>query len=121
MYEKLTKCPNFTRFLPEKLEKIPEFLQYFFRKINKIPEFYTIFARKNARMLHNNCPKNIFPNFRGGALCAPPPVSYAYNNTISAEKSGTGTSKQRTSTTGVVSRRLKQGVVSSSAGYLGTH
>jgi len=48
----------------------------FARKINKIPEFYMIFARKNARIFHNNCPKNIFfSNFRGAR--APPPFSYA--------------------------------------------
>jgi len=49
----------------------------FARKIYKIPEFYMIFARKNARILHNNCPKNIF--FRNlGARALLPPVSYAY-------------------------------------------
>ena len=32
----------------------------FARKIYKIPEFHMIFARKNARVLRNNCPKNIF-------------------------------------------------------------
>jgi len=55
----------------------------FARKIYKVPEFYMIFARKNARILHNNCPTNIFPNFRGEAHApsAPllPPVSSAYD------------------------------------------
>ena len=39
-----------------------------------------IFARKNARILPNNCPKNIFPHFRGGGARAPPALvsSYAY-------------------------------------------
>jgi len=32
------------------------------RKINNIPEFYMIFAR----ILNNNCPKNIFPFFGVG-------------------------------------------------------
>jgi len=33
--------------------------------------------QQNARILNNNCPKNIFPNFR--KTRAPlPPVSYAY-------------------------------------------
>jgi len=27
---------------------------------------------KNARILHNNCPKNIFPNFRGARAPLPP-------------------------------------------------
>jgi len=46
MYEKLTKFPNFTRFLPE-----------------------------NARILHNNWPKKIFPDFffGGGARALPAP------------------------------------------------
>ena len=60
MYEKLTKCPNFTRFLPEKLtSKLPEFLYYLVKKLKltkflnftwffsrKMPEFYIIIARK---------------------------------------------------------------------------
>jgi len=45
MYEKLTKCPNFTWFLTEKLSKYPNFMT-FARKINKIPEFCIIFAWK---------------------------------------------------------------------------
>jgi len=41
-------------------------------KIDKIPEFYMmIFARKNARILHNNCPKNIFPDFWGARAPCP--------------------------------------------------
>ena len=31
-----------------------------------MPAFYTNLARKNTRILHNNCPKNIFPNLGGG-------------------------------------------------------
>jgi len=46
----------------------------FARKINKIPYFYAIFAGINARILHKNCPKKIFPNF-GGTRARP--VSYA--------------------------------------------
>jgi len=45
MYEKLTKCPNFTWFLPKTLSKYPNFM-ILARKINKIPKFYEIFARK---------------------------------------------------------------------------
>ena len=41
-----------------------------------------IFAGKMSENLHNNCPKNIFPNFRGHVpptlAPPPPPVSYAY-------------------------------------------
>ena len=56
MYEKLTKCPNFTRFLPEnyqntlifmifagKNEQNPRILHDFARRM---PEFYIIIARK---------------------------------------------------------------------------
>ena len=46
-----------------------------------MPEFYMIFARKNARILHNNCPKNIFSRFffwGGGARALYAPVSHAY-------------------------------------------
>jgi len=54
----------------------------FVRKMYKIPEFYMIFARKNARILHNNCPKKIFFPifffFGGGAREPLPPVFYAY-------------------------------------------
>jgi len=46
-YEKLTKCPNFTLFLPEKLAKYPNFYDICpNRKVNKISEFHMIFARK---------------------------------------------------------------------------
>jgi len=84
MYEKLTKCPNFRWVLPDKLSKYPNFM-IFVRKITKFSKF-TWFLPENARILHNNCPENIFPEFRRGgghvpsALCAPPlpPVSYAY-------------------------------------------
>jgi len=55
-----------TKFLPEKyvlkICKVPEFYMILARKIIKIPEFYDI-CPKNARILHNNFPKNIFPEF----------------------------------------------------------
>ena len=50
----------------------------FARKIDKIPEFYMIFARENARILHNNCPKNIFPICWGHV--PPSAVSYTYGS-----------------------------------------
>ena len=54
----------------------PTFYDIYPKKINKIPEFYMIFARKNARILHNNCPKKIFSRFffGGGAHALPAPV-----------------------------------------------
>jgi len=56
---------------------MPEFYMILSRKINKILEFYTIFAR-NARTLHNNCPKKFFSRFffgGGGGTCPPCPQS----------------------------------------------
>jgi len=50
----------------------------FAQKINKIPEFLHDFYPKNARILHNNCPKNIFPEFLGGTCPSCSPISYAY-------------------------------------------
>jgi len=66
--------------LPEKyvlkISKMPEFYVILARKIIKYLTFYYIcpknlqisrilldFCQKNARILHNNCPKNIFPEF----------------------------------------------------------
>jgi len=66
MSEKLTKCPNFTRFLPEKLPKYPNFHgRLFARKINKIPEFYMIFARKMPEVYIIIARKIFLPKFRG--------------------------------------------------------
>ena len=69
-----------------KISKMPKFYKILARKIIKIPEFYDIcpknlqnfrishdFCPKNARILHNNCPKNIFSRILGGGA-----VSYAY-------------------------------------------
>jgi len=41
-----------------------------------MPEFYMIFAGKNARILHNNCPENIFFQifFLGGGGGHVPPL-----------------------------------------------
>jgi len=60
---KITKCPNCTWFLTEKLTKFPNFAWYF--------------CPKNDRILHNNCPKNIFPDFffGGGGHVPPNPPS----------------------------------------------
>jgi len=41
-------------------------------KLSKYPNFYDI-CPKNARILHNNCPKNICPFFLGGGTRAPIP------------------------------------------------
>ena len=81
MYEKLTKCPNFTRFLCEKSSKYPNFLWYLPEKLTKFSNF-TILS-ENARIIHN-FPKNIFPDFffGGGGMCPLAPlllVSYPYD------------------------------------------
>jgi len=62
MYEKLTKCLNFTRFLPEKLSQYQNFY-YICPKNEKISLILRDFCPKNARNLHKNCPKNVFPEF----------------------------------------------------------
>ena len=66
MYQKLTECPNFTWYLAEKLTKFPNF---------------TWFLPGNARISHDNCPKNISRIFRGERGTCPsllPPISYAH-------------------------------------------
>ena len=70
------------------------------KKISKYRNFYDIcpenkqnsrilhdfFCAKTARILHNNCPKNIFLNFRGGggarAPCPPSPTPISANLTL---------------------------------------
>ena len=61
--------------LARKISKILEFFKITFSlKINKIPEF-TWFLLKNARILHNNCPKNILSRILGGHVPHPLPHS----------------------------------------------
>ena len=70
--------PEFHTILVRKIIKIPaRIFMTFARKFKKIIEFYTIFARKNAWILHNNCPKNIFPEFFG-AHCPPSPTPMGF-------------------------------------------
>ena len=69
---------------------MPEFYQILARKLAKYPDFYDIYPKnlqnsrishvcpKNARILRNNCPKNIFPRILEGHVPPLPPVSYAY-------------------------------------------
>jgi len=58
---KINIMPEFYMNLVRKISNTGIFI-IFFRKINTIPEFYMIFAKK-ARVLHNNCLKNISPKF----------------------------------------------------------
>jgi len=51
--------PEFYKILARKIIKIPEFLWYLPEKFTKFPNF-TWFLPENARILRNNCPKNIF-------------------------------------------------------------
>ena len=78
---KIFKKLKFYVIFARKIIKMPEFLWYLREKINKIPTFYMTFARKNARILHDNCPKNIFRFLfcgGGGHVPSPVAVSYAY-------------------------------------------
>jgi len=59
---KINKMPEFYVILARKIIKIPDFFLIFTRKINKFPNF-TRFLPENDRILHNDCPKNIFPDF----------------------------------------------------------
>ena len=68
--------PEFYMILDRKVSKIPEFLLYPPQKKQNSRILYD-FCPKSARILHYNCPKNIFPEFYGGT-CPPAPVSYAY-------------------------------------------
>ena len=73
MYEKLTKCPNFTRFLPPKNYQSNRFFYDICPKINNIPrilhdfcpkmtEFYVTVARKIfSRILGSTCPPPLYP------------------------------------------------------------
>jgi len=54
--------------------KIPEFLWYLPEKLTKLPNV-TLFLPENARILHNNCPKNIFSRNLGGT-CPLPSLSH---------------------------------------------
>ena len=58
--------------LDRKIIKIHEFVCYLRKKLTKFPNF-TRFLPENARTLHNNCQKNIFPEFLGARAPSPPP------------------------------------------------
>jgi len=75
---KINKLPEFYMILArKKLSKYPNFLWYLPEKLTKFFNF-TWFCPKNARILHKNCQKNFFPNFRGAR--SPAPVSYVYGD-----------------------------------------
>jgi len=59
---KISKMPEFYMILARKNYKIPEFLWYLSEKFTKFLNF-TWFLPENAQILHENCPKNIFPEF----------------------------------------------------------
>jgi len=67
--------PKFYMILARKIIKIPEFFNDICPKNLQNSRILREFCPKNARILHNNCTKNIFPNFRG-ARAPPSPVSY---------------------------------------------
>ena len=70
--KKITKCPNFTRFLPDKLAKYTNFYNIF-PKINKIPEFYMIFDQKMPEFYIIIARKIFPPNFRERGARVPLP------------------------------------------------
>ena len=70
---KINKMREFYVILAWKIIKIPTFLWYLSEKLTKFPNFIW-FCRKNARILHNNFPKNISSRFffgGGGARALP--------------------------------------------------
>jgi len=73
VYEKLTQVPEFYTILARKLSENIRIFMIFAGKISKIPEFHTIFFPKNARILHNNCLKNIFSRILGASGHLPSP------------------------------------------------
>ena len=74
--KKINEVSKFYVILARKIIKIPDLVWYLPEKFTK---FHMIFDRKNGRILHNKfCPRNIFPEFGGGAHAPLPPVSYAY-------------------------------------------
>jgi len=71
MYEKLSKCSNFTWFLPpKKLSKYPNFCDIC-PQINKIPEFYIIFAGIMTEFYIIIARKKFFLEFGGGTCPIP--------------------------------------------------
>jgi len=72
VYEKLTKSPNFTWYLPERLSKCPNFLLSLSQKF-KFPTFPMIFARSMPEFYTIIARNNIFPIFffGGGRTCPP--------------------------------------------------
>jgi len=63
MYEKITKCPNFTWFLPEKLTKLSNFTRF-------LPEKMAEFCMVVARKIFSRC----FFLGGGSAPCPPSPT-----------------------------------------------
>jgi len=78
---KINKMPEFTWFFPENYQNTRIFMIFAQKKLTEFPNF-TRFCPKNARILHNNCPKIYFFFwfffFWGGGCSPPAPVSYAY-------------------------------------------
>jgi len=74
MYEKFTKCPNFTWFLSKKLSKYPNFYDIHPKNKQNSGILHDS-CPTNTWILHNNCPPpNIFPElFLGGTCPSCPP------------------------------------------------
>jgi len=75
----------FARKLSMKNNETPEFYAMIFaRKIIKMPDFYDV-CPKNARILHDNCPRNFFTNFFGGMCPLLPPSPTPIMLTVSKQ------------------------------------
>jgi len=55
--------------------------------LTKFRNFLRDICPKNARILHNDCLKNIFPEFWGGHV-PPARISYAYGSCLSSYTNG---------------------------------
>jgi len=76
---------------------MPKFYLIFAPKINKISEFYVMYVRKNeqnAPILHDFCPKNIFPEFGGMHPLPPSPTPMGSTMKGRGETAGKGKRKE---------------------------
>ena len=70
---KINQMPEFYMILARINHQNTLIFVIFAGKINKIPEFLHDFCSKNARILHNNCPKFFFIIFSKHVPPAPSP------------------------------------------------
>jgi len=73
MYEKINKVPEFYVIFSRKFIKMSKFLSHLSEKLTKFSNFNDI-RPKNARIVHDNYPKNIFAIFFLGGVPPLPPL-----------------------------------------------